>query len=445
MKMNCKFFGLGAKVALCFVAVLGTMTSCYEKEDIKTVIDTTPKTVTYTISGSVYDYANLQGVSNANVVVTKVGAEAPLKTVVTSADGQFAISLPGLKDADRGDYSLTVTASGYKSRSTSISIYFEEAANQTIASHLDFALSALDMQGDEVKIVAGREDETIEIEGATAGEIDQIFIPKNVFGGGEPKTITLQRDGRSTEAASDAVRVYEGNPDGLEFVEPLVFSFEAPDNKQYKVFYEVNGIWTLADRDATVTFENGKYVAKIWHFSRFKFSEKDYDYNVVRSQGVPSTGSTYTADLAYYNGSNVDEQYKFVVNGLLSGAKYEKPLDDIFTGPAKEIAISFFETYLDLNDFYPALPGLEFNNKAINSEIKVPAHHNLLSATTTEEFETITYTMTFGGQTYTIKVKNVKQYNIIPVTEDYNHGGGIGHGHGHGDDLNAGGGIIDFE
>lgn len=61
--MNSKFFGLGAKLALCFVAVLGTLTSCYEKEDIKTVIDTTPKTVTYTISGSVYNYTSLAGIN----------------------------------------------------------------------------------------------------------------------------------------------------------------------------------------------------------------------------------------------------------------------------------------------------------------------------------------------------------------------------------------------
>lgn len=450
MKMNCKFFGLGAKVALCFVAVLGTLTSCYEKEDIKTIIDTTPKTVTYTISGSVYDYTNLNGINNANVVMTKGDAANATEVAKTQTkDGNFSISLTGLTDADRGDYTLTVSAAGFKTRSTQITIYFEQADNQTIANHMDFALKSIDMQGEEVKVVAGREDETVEIKGAD-GETDVIEIPKNVFGAGaEPKAITIQREPKSEETASNAVRVYEGKPDGLKFVEPLEFTFDAPKGKNLKVYYEVGGVWKIADAENdpnVVDNGDGTYTAKIYHFSRFKFSENDYEYSIEAGTASVADGNVYGPKaVAYFNNTNKDESYPFELKNVRTGAMFVTSLDQVFANcAAKEIAINYFKEYL--NGQYTEAIGDNFKTgQTVKTEINVPAHNNLSSVTATENIETVTYTMNFDGQKYPVTVKQIKQYMVTRTVEDFTHGQGIGHGHGHGDELNAGGGIIDFE
>ena len=213
--MKSKFFGLSAKLALCFVAALGTLTSCYEKEDITTVVDTTPKTVTYTISGSVYNYASLSGINGASVVLTKGDVK---KAETTTVKGQFAISLTKLTEEDRGDYTLTVTADGYKTRKTSVTIYFEKAANQTIATHLDFALKSNEIQGGVIEVVAGAEEQIEEVQGVDSEgnpTVDQVVIPEGLFGAGVTKTITFTREGQNEEIANDAVRVWEGKPDGL--------------------------------------------------------------------------------------------------------------------------------------------------------------------------------------------------------------------------------------
>lgn len=447
MKMNCKFFGLGAKVALCFVAVLGILTSCYEKEDIKTIIDTTPKTVTYTISGSVYNYANLDGINNATVVMTK-GDNATEVAKTTTKDGNFAISLTGLTDADRGDYTLTVSADGFKTRSTQMSIYFEQADNQTIANHMDFALKSIDIQGEEVQVVVGRgEAETVEITGAN-DEIDVINIPANVFGAGaEPKTITIQRESVNSETANNAVRVYEGNPGGLQFAQPLEFTFNADSNQDLKVYYEVNGVWTIAERDAAIVDNgNGTYTAKIYHFSRFKFSANDYEYTITPGAPSVADGNVYGPKaVAYYNNTNEDQSYPFQLMNVRSGAMFVTSLNEVFLNcPAKEVAINYIESYLD--GIYSEEIGSAFKTgTTVNTEINVPAHNNLSSVTATENIETVAYTMNIAGQNYLVTVRQIKQYMITRTVEDFTHGQGIGHGQGHGEDLNAGGGIIDFE
>lgn len=446
--MKSKFFGLSAKLALCFVAALGTLTSCYEKEDITTVVDTTPKTVTYTISGSVYNYASLAGINGASVVLTKGDAK---KVETTTKDGgQFAISLTKLTEEDRGDYTLTVTANGYKVRKTNVTIYFEKAANQTIATHMDFALKSNEIQGGVIEVVAGAEEQTEEVQGVDSEgnpTVDQVIIPEGLFGAGVTKTITFTREGQSEEIASDAVRVWEGKPDGTKFVKPLQFIFKDKAGQKLNVYYEVNGVWVKDTEGGKITENNGTYTAEVYHFSRFKFSAVDYNYEIVPADPTETTGKPHSAELKYYNGTNKDVEYPFVVNGLVSGAKYATPLTTVFANSAAPaVAIKYFESFLlSETGGYSELPGNNFKNVKLETILNVPAHNNLIGATTTEEFQTIAYTMTFAGKDYVVVVEKVKEYTIVPSVYDYTHGHGIGHGHGHGDELNAGGGIITFE
>lgn len=77
----------------------------------------------------------------------------------------------------------------------------------------------------------------------------------------------------------------------------------------------------------------------------------------------------------------------------------------------------------------------------------VPAHSDLSGVGVTQTLKNVSYTMTIGGTNYVVKVIQVDKYTFSTegFVTDYTHGQGIGHGHGHGEDLNAGGGIIDFE
>ena len=96
-----------------------------------------------------------------------------------------------------------------------------------------------------------------------------------------------------------------------------------------------------------------------------------------------------------------------------------------------------------LNGIYSELPGSEYKVVDFNTEILVPAHNDLLGVGVTQTLKNVSYTMTIGGTNYVVKVIQVEQYTFSTegFVTDYTHG----HGHGHGEDLNAGGGIIDFE
>ena len=449
MKTNRNFFGLGAKLALGLVAVIGSLTSCYEKEDIKTVIDTTPKTVTYTISGTVYNYASLAGINAATVVLSKAGTEKA--KVVTKDGGQFGITLSGLTDADRGAYTLTVTADGYKQRATNVTVYFEKADNQTIITHMDFALKSNEIQGEKVEIVAGKEDQTETFQGVDSEGtpcVDEVFVPAGLFANGESKTITLIREGKAEEVANKAIRVWEGKPDGTKLDKPIEITFSDKDGLKMKVYYDNNGVWTLAEKDSEITQieKNGEklYLAKIHHFSRFKFSDASGNLYHINA-GSPSTkdGEKFAKSLAYHNSTNIDKKFPFEVKGLLGGAKLEKSLEEVFANcPVKDEAISYMKNYLQTA--YSEIPGDEFKLVNFDTELSVPAHNDLTGVDVEEKLTTTTHTMTIAGETYDVTVVQVA-YNLLPIVVDYTHGAGIGHGHGHGDDLNAGGGIIDFE
>ena len=186
---------------------------------------------------------------------------------------------------------------------------------------MDFALKSNEIQGEKVEIVAGKEDQTETFQGVDSEgkpSQDKVFVPANLFPDGEVKTITLIREGQEEEIENDAVRVWEGKPDGTTFDKPLVFTFTDKPGQDLKVYYEVNGIWTLAEKDAQITEENGVYTAKVNHFSRFKFSATAYDYYTISAgDAVMTTGFTKDITLAYHNSLNVAKEFPFEVKGLL--------------------------------------------------------------------------------------------------------------------------------
>lgn len=116
MKMKSKIFGLGAKLALCCVAVLGTMTSCYEKEDLEVVTPDEVAAAEYYIGGVVTDATTGSAVSGATVTITGTGSVSN-SSITTSNDGSF-----NTKVSTYGQYAVTVSCSNYYGYATSVAI-----------------------------------------------------------------------------------------------------------------------------------------------------------------------------------------------------------------------------------------------------------------------------------------------------------------------------------
>ena len=66
---------------------------------------------------------------------------------------------------------------------------------------------------------------------------------------------------------------------------------------------------------------------------------------------------------------------------------------------------------------------------------------NITAFTMSYITDTINLQVEVEGQTYVVALQHVVGQELNHDGVDYLHS----HGHGHGDDLNAGGGIIDFE
>lgn len=444
--MKRKFFGFSAKLALFLAAACGTLASCYEKEEITTTIDPTPKTVTYTISGSVYNYTSLAGINDASIVLSKDGTA--IKTVTSSNGGQFYIALTDLKEANRGNYTLSITADGYKARNTNVTIWFEEVANQTIAVHMDIALKSAEIQGAPVEVVAGKETQVETIQGVDSQgnpANDVITFPANIFGG-DVKTITFAREGASEEASNNAVRVYEGKPDGTTFTNPIEIKFTDKAGQSLKVFYEgTDGVWVIATgADANVVESpSGTYTAKIHHFSRIKFSASENNTSyILKNDSVPSTVvKRYQWDVAYYNNKATADNYETTMKKVEMGAKFVTPLTTVFAGlnaGSQALAIADFKSFWDAKYTTIAFPETNsFKVGEMKSQVRVQGYMNLVKIFANQNLATLTFTMNFAGKDYTIKVVSVNSYELEP--------GEVSNGHGttaHGTDLNAGGGIV---
>lgn len=485
--MNSKFFGLGAKLALCLVATLGTLTSCYEKEDITTVIDTSSKSVNYVISGSIANSASLKGIEGATVKVTGPVA-AGEKSVSTDANGLFSIryefktangasqaEIDALIKSVCGSYTVAVVANGYNNRSTQVELQFAAFDNQTIATHLDFLLKSNAIQGAAEEIVAGSTEQTIDITGAAAdGEgttVDKLTVPAGAFGvdaAGQniAKTITIERAPLAIEEAAAAVRVYEGKPDGTIFEKPLEVEFTYPDalvgTDGLKVLYaKADGTWVADAKAEVVKKAANTYVAKIYHFSKFKVglpTSEGGSTEATISLATPTTAVVALDSLGagdndkkYYNSSNSNKEYKFVTTQMF-GSQYEagksvkEALAGITDATVRNAAIYQMTNFIENTVMNGAnLPSTGFQTKADNQLVLVDAHSNLLYITVKRTVKTYAVTIKVGGQSYTATFKEYIGYQYKGVCYDYTHGHGIGHGTGHGSDLNAGGGIIDFE
>ena len=445
--MKSRFFGLGAKLALGLAVVMGTMTSCYEKEDIKTVIDTTPMTVTYTISGSVYNYSNLDAIGNATLVLTDAAGKEVGRATSDPVNGGYSITLKGLNESNRGNYTLAISADGYKDRSTAISIWFEKAENQSIATQMDFALKSNDIQGGVVEVVVTPDQESkVTIVGADGNGNrveDEIVIPAGALT--EAQTLTFERADNAEESMADAVRVYTGEPSGLVFEKPIEITFAAPElnGADLHVYYEEGGVWVLAEGYPNVTYNgDGTYTAYIEHFSRFKFAEDAYVVNVATADtvaGQPALEQEYIEHACH----TTDTITVKLTANVYTGYRFAEDLNTTFancSAQAKELAIAKVNDHIN-SEFSATNVTTEFTKKDVELTKLIEEYQNVTGFTIDYVTETINLAVTVEGTTYTVALQHVVNQELQDDGVGYDHT----HGHGHGEDLNAGGGIIDFE
>lgn len=287
----------------------------------------------------------------------------------------------------------------------------------------------------------------------TKTESDQITILPNtqiVYATGVAKPVSLTRD-ITTEKTTAATRVYNGEPTGTIFTTPMEVKFQAPveiaetpDFALPVLYKQANGSWK-ADGSNTATFDGKSFVAKIKHFSTFKFG---FEGDVTASDSTeldPTflekpcfTGAApqlITVNVKYNGGTKyTDLTPSLAVSQQLSGMNQSTVLfvTDLFT---KMIKLD------NLN----LLPQNKYSEKTASADMVIPAY---------AQVEGFNVTLKEVVKTYTIKVikangspveVTVQVSKIVSVTVSPKYTINHGHGHGHGDDLNAGGGIIDFE
>lgn len=129
------FRGLSAKLALALLAV-GTMTSCYEKEELDKTPAPTPEPAKYYIQGNVLDVENGQPL---NATVTVDGA------TVTVNNGYYRTEVAADKVADGKEITIVADMDNYFKATKTAYLPKADAGSVTIAT-VDFALVGVNSQ-----------------------------------------------------------------------------------------------------------------------------------------------------------------------------------------------------------------------------------------------------------------------------------------------------------
>ena len=280
---------------------------------------------------------------------------------------------------------------------------------------------------------------------------DEVIIPQGsvvVFPTGTAQNITMSRD-LNTEKAAGSERVYEGQPSGATFTKPMLIQFETPvktDDVQFSILYynEKTGVWE-ADANNYATYNNGKFEGSIKHFSKIKFGfetsvEQDgTDKQTTFLEQPCFTGSA--SAVAHVTLKSAPTGSKFA-NGTTTDL-VKAALPGASDATIEYITKTLNELILSKNG--NILPTTEFDTTEYKVDINIPAYAQVEGFNVTYATETTNYAITVinkAGHEVEIIVPVEK---VTGISIESKHTISHGHGHGHGSDLNAGGGIIDFE
>ena len=276
---------------------------------------------------------------------------------------------------------------------------------------------------------------------------------KIYYVGGTAEPIKVSRD-ITTEKAVAAVRTYEGQPSGTVFSKPLTIKFDAPvvtatePDYAFNILYqnEKTGEWKAeVGKYAEYSKADGQFLAEINHFSKFRFGfdskvePKDsvkLDAEIIGKPCYTGTASAVVTLRGNYMGGIAYEGNtpSLAVKAALSGMSAE---------------IQSYVTVLFYNmikaDYASILPKNGYEKTGVSQDIEVPANKQIDNFSIARKQIRKSYTITVldknkAPKSVTVVVKRISGVEITP-----NYAIGHTHGHGNGEDLNAGGGIIDFE
>ena len=292
-------------------------------------------------------------------------------------------------------------------------------------------------QGEEAPVVTEQKDEVIIPQGSVV-----------VFPTGTAQNVTVSRD-LKTEKAESSERVYEGQPSGATFTKPMLIQFEAPvktDEVQFSILYynEQKKVWE-ADANNYATFKNGKFEGSIKHFSKIKFGFE----TAVEQDGTDK--ETHFLEYPCFTGS-ASAIAHVTLKAVPTGSRFAKDttaniVKSALSG-ASDATIEYVTKTLNeliLSKNGNILPTTEFETTEYKADMNIPAYAQVEGFNVTYATETTNYAITVINKVGNEVVITVPVEKVTGISIESKHTISHGHGHGHGSDLNAGGGIIDFE
>lgn len=292
-------------------------------------------------------------------------------------------------------------------------------------------------------------------------QIDHIAIQPNtqvIYTQGSEGTatvaenISVSRD-VAAEITTASIRTYTGTPSGVIFATPLKVTFDSPvatpDFLLSVMYYnEKTGAW-VADKTGDTRnyakFVGGNFVGNISHFSKFRFGCES-------TIGLPTSAqlATYFIDKPCYTGSVAQT---VTINGYYQGGSMYADGTPSQVANTKLAGMSASTITYVANMITKMIKADNLNVAPKNGYTKtnfsldkvIPAYSQVKGFDLTRTEQTKTYSVKVikddkSEVEVAVKVNSIISYELAVVAEP-NHG----HGHGHGSDLNAGGGIIDFE
>ena len=277
---------------------------------------------------------------------------------------------------------------------------------------------------------------------------------KIYYVGGVKEDIKIKRD-IDAEKTVAAARVYEGQPTGAVFSKPMTIKFDVPvvttaaePDYAFNVLYqnEKTGEWKAeAGKYAEYNKAEGQFLAEISHFSKFRFgfeSQVEFkdslklDAEIIDKPCYTGSASAVVTLRGQYLGG-------IAYDGNTPSLAVKAALGGMSTEIQSYVTVLFYN--MIKKDYANVLPKNAYEKTAVSQDIVVPANKQINNFSMVRKQIRKSYTITVldknkAPKVVTVVVKRISGAEIAP-----NYAVGHTHGHGDGTDLNAGGGIMDFE
>lgn len=379
-------------------------------------------------------FADFTNASNGNLVnvvkawVAKDGVDVPESIVTNTSHFAFKV-----KKEEVASYKLFVTYERTDGSQNTVTKNFTD--NMT---SLGVLLNTNAQEG-STPIVPGQDTEIAGTEGDVAAvkEGTTITLPDGKVVNFADVEVNIQRLVGEESSDEEAMRVYEGTPNGIKFSESIAVKFNdiwANQLGTMKLIYEKDGEWGDSEGDV-VRGNDGVYTMNISHFSKFKAI-----INSENSVGTPEEVKDAVVETVVdkkndtENAITVTVKYNQKKGTEISSIEEAATSAGFTDSKANAVVASVIKAYMEKKGIvaepFKIISGEE--NKTID------AWTCLEKVTTQQVYLTTVYTFTINEKPVTVTVKTAD--HVIVGVETYTFG--HGHGHGHGNGNLSGGGII---